>query len=263
MGALSDPPLPPWALRSGRDGCSPWAVFAVGSVEHRLRWVAPGSFTMGSPIGELGRFEHEAQHHVVLTQGYWLGETPVTQDLWRAVMGTERAGFRGDRRPVECVRWHDAMAFCAAANVRVPGLALTLPTEAEWEYACRAGTSTATWNGDLSGTLVAPELDGVAWYAENSGDESHPVGALRANPWGFHDMLGNVREWCADAWGEVCGDAVDPLRRGDEGAPRVMRGGSWYDRASAQRAASRYAEPPGYRHDDVGFRVALGRAARP
>ena len=231
-----------WASATGTDAFGRWAELTVAGVVQRFRWIAPGSFLMGSPEGEVGRWPNEVQHRVKITKGYWLADTPVTQAMWRAVMVTEPSWFRGDRRPVERVSWDDAMAFCAAVNARVPGLALSLPTEAEWERACRAGTTTATWAGDLSGEKRAPELDGIAWYCANSGDGTHEVGTRMANPWGLHDMLGNVFEWCADAWVETLPDAADPLARG--GSPRVVRGGSWNDAAAYVRAAYRDATRP-------------------
>ncbi len=262
MGALSDPPTPAWALRAGRDGCSPWAVFAVGSVEHRLRWIAPGSFTMGSPSGELGRGDDETPRTVTLTQGYWLGETPVTQELWRAVMGTDPSRFVGDRRPVERVRWHDALAFCDALASRVPGLVTGLPTEAEWEHACRAGSATAHWNGDLSDAVHDPGLDALGWYRGNAGRETHDVASKAPNPRGLYDMLGNVWEWCADAWSDAPAVDVDPWVVRLEGTPRVHRGGCFLSDARDLRAAAREALSPGARDPSVGMRLAIGRSVR-
>ena len=248
----------PWASANGEDAFGRWADLTVQGVVQRFRWIAPGEFMMGSPKVEPGRSLGETKHRVKIAKGYWLADTPVTQALWRAVMGTEPSRFHGDRRPVERVSWDDAMAFCAAASAYVSGMCL--PTEAQWEYACRAGTTTATWVGDLSGQIVAPEIDGIAWYYTNSGDETRDVATKRPNPWGLYDMLGNVFEWCADAWCETLPYATDPLVQ--DGGLRVVRGGSWDSIAGHLRAANRNAEAPGLRGSTLGFRVAIGKAGR-
>lgn len=248
-----------WASATGEDAFGRWADFTVEGVTQRMRWIDPGSFVMGSPEGEAGRFCDEVQRRVVLAHGYWLADTPVTQALWRAVMGTtEPSRFRGERRPVERVVLHDAMTFCWRMHSVVPGM--WLPTEAEWEYAARAGTTTATWNGDLSDTFVAPELDGIAWYAANSSGETHDVATKSANPWGLYDMLGNVWEWCADEW--CLPDATEQLVRVGKRAQFVARGGSFFSDALDVRSACRLVGWSGLRNDTSGFRVAVGRSVR-
>ena len=156
---LQDGLAPVWAVAWGEDRHGLFAAFAVGppdrAVEQRMRWIPPGTFRMGSPKTERGRWRDEGpQHDVTLSRGYWLGETPVTQALWVAVMGENPSRFRGEQpedlqRPVERVSWDDCQGFLDRLNAQVPGLAARLPTEAEWERACRAGTTAATWVGEL------------------------------------------------------------------------------------------------------------------
>ncbi len=204
-------------------------------------YVAPGSFMMGSPSTEEGRSGDETQHHVTLTKGYWLGETEVTQAQWESVMGSNPSYFKGASRPVENVSWDDCQEFIAKVNRearRQLGGEARLPTEAEWEYACRAGSK-----GSYAGT---GELNDMGWYDDNSESETHEVKGKKANAWGFYDMHGNVLEWCQD-W-ESTGLAGFEFR--------VLRGGSWNDDAGSCRSALRFRLRPGYRLINYGFRLA-------
>ncbi len=266
--------LPPaWAVAWGEDRYGAFAAFSVGApdrpVEQRMRWIPPGTFLMGSSETERWRFRNEGpQHKVLLTRGYWLGETPVTQALWAAVMDDNPSHFRGDRpddaeRPVEQVSWDDCQVFCGRVNAQIAGLAARLPTEAEWERACRAETRGATWVGELSGKGEPPELDAIAWYRGNSGGVPHPVGRKAPNPYGLHDMLGNVHEWCADAaqgvttpYPYAAGSVTEPVAAG-QGSGQVYRGGSWGSRAKDVRAAVRYAYERGTRSGSLGLRLAI------
>ena len=279
---------PAWASAWGQDRYGVWAGFAVGDVLHRMRFIPPGSFVMGSPEGESGRYDDEGpQHQVKISRGFFLGETPCTQALWQAVMGANPGRFVDPRRPVENVSWNDCQAFIAALNERVPSLGVHMPTEAEWEYACRAGTATATYVGDLEilGRNNAPMLDAIAWYGGNCGVEfeleggwdttgelwedkqyaferggSHPVGGKQPNPWCLYDMLGNVLEWCDDGLRTYGKEAVtDPSGPREEGSPRVVRGGPWDSDARGVRAACRDGLEPGRRYDALGLRVARGQ----
>jgi len=292
-------PSPPesasWAVAGGRDRYGLWAAFEVDGVQQRLRWIPPGRFLMGSPPTEAGRWEDEGpQRWVTITKGYWLGETPVTQALWRAVMKSNPSHFVSDDRPVEQVSWDDCGEFIERLNRSLDGLVTRLPSEAEWERACRAGTTAATWVGDLTlrGEHDAPELDAIAWYGGNSGvgfdldngyhssdwpEKQHPharagtrpVGQRHANPYGLHDILGNVYEWCQDAakgWKEpypyASEPAVDPVSP-DAGSSRVYRGGSWLSYARYVRAAIRDAFERSSRYDSLGFRLAGGQESAP
>jgi formylglycine-generating enzyme required for sulfatase activity len=218
---------------------------------------------MGSPTSEPGRYPDEGpQHEVTLTRGYWLGEAPVAQALWVAVMGRNPSRFRGERlddlqRPVEHVSWADCQEFLERLNAQVAELAARLPTEAEWERACRAGTTGATWIGALSGKEAASGLEAIAWYRSNSGGETRPVGRKVPNPYGLYDMLGNVFEWCDDTFGKYTpAPAVDPVGR--QGSHRVIRGGSWGNGARFLRATPRFAYEASFRGDYVGLRLARG-----
>ena len=228
------------------------------TVPVRFVWIEPGTFVMGSPIGEEGRDPDEAQHTVTLTQGFWLLDHEVTQGEYLAVMGSNPSFFTGDlNRPVETVSWNDALEYCQKLTVleRAAGRitaqqAYRLPTEAEWEYVARAGT-TGVRHG---------ELDAIAWWEGNSGGQTRPVKQKTANPWGVYDMIGNVWEWCSD-WSDwyPTGSVTDPTGPG-LGSARVLRGGSWDvgdQLASTVRSASRHPAPLVYRSSVLGFRPAL------
>lgn len=273
----------PWAVAAGRDWFGLWAAIHVRGVIQRFRWIPPGRFRMGSPEGEAGRWDAEGpQHMVTWTKGRWLADTPVTQALYEAVMGKNPSRFKTPDRPVEQVSWDDCKVFLEELNKLVPGLEARLPSEAEWEHACRAGTETATWLGDLEivGENNAPLLDFIAWYGGNSGDGfelaeyvdsskwpnkqydhvragTRSVATKVPNPLGMYDMLGNVFEWCMDFWGTYTSeDKVNPAAYDRSGSYRVVRGGSWYRYARAVRAAFRGVDAPGNRHALLGFRVA-------
>ena len=284
---------PEWATGWGEDRHGVWVDFSVGEVSQRMRWIGPGHFQMGSPESEPGRFgadEYEGkynegpQHEVRIGAGYWLFDTPVTQAAWTAVMGDNPSRFKDPKRPVEQVSWDDAIQFLERINVLIPGLDLVLPTEAQWEYACRAGTETATYAGpiEIRGENNAPVLDGIAWYGGNSGvgfelddgyDSSgwkekqyehtkagtHPVGLKTPNPWGLYDMLGNVWEWCSDDLRPFTGEPVTGPGGPLDGASRALRGGSWGNDARDVRAADRFENGREHRDDDIGFRAARVR----
>lgn len=270
---------PSWATEWGQDEYGVFVAFAVGGATQRLRWIPPGTFVMGSPEGEAGRDSGEGpQHEVTLTRGFWLGETPVTQALWQAVMGSNPSRFVDPERPVERVSWNEAQTFLGTISPHLAGSKPQLPNEPEWEYACRAGTSWATWKGDLviHGLSNAPVLDAIAWYSGNCGlgfelqDGEEPsgwrgkqyeyakagsrrVGLKVPNPWGLYDMLGNVWEWCE-------GDARRTPRSDLHPSVferKAIRGGAWSSRARSVRAASRLDNFPTERYDNLGFRLAL------
>jgi formylglycine-generating enzyme required for sulfatase activity len=241
---------------------------------------AAGTFTMGSLLSELGGNTNETRHEVTLTRDFWLQTTEVTQGDYQALMGSNPSGFTacGASCPVEQVSWYDAIAY-ANARSRAEGLpecydgegnviggntvyeccGYRLPTEAEWEYAARAGTSTATYRGDLTGNPFScdaqPNLDPIAWFCGNSGDGTRAVGTRSANAWGLYDTLGNVREWTSDWYDGYPGAVTDPVGP-SAGSGRVVRGGSWLDNALDARAAARRNLDPGYRFRNVGFRLA-------
>ncbi len=217
-------------------------------------YIPAGAFTAGSPAAETGRGGNETQHRVTLTRGLYLGRCEVTQSQWLAAMGSNPANAQnvaGDG-PVEGVSWNDSQAFCAKL-----GTGFRLPTEAEWEYACRAGNADALPNGKelTAASGRCRNLDEIAWYDENSADTPHPTGQKKPNAWGLHDTLGNVREWCQDWFGDYPeGNLTDPAGP-ETGSFRVLRGGSWSCSAKDCRSADRDCGSPAYRLDDVGCRV--------
>ncbi|EGV30971.1 Sulphatase-modifying factor protein [Thiorhodococcus drewsii AZ1] len=280
---------PSWASAMGRDRFGLWAEIRIEPssgepVVQRLRWIPPGRFLMGSPEDEPGRWDDEGpQHEVTIGQGFWLFDTPCTQALWVALGLKNPSRFQDPARPVEQVSWDDIQQrFLPALNERLPGF--VLPAEAQWEYACRAGTQTALYTGpiEIRGERNAPALDPIAWYGGNSGvgfeledgddssgwsevqypnpkSGSHPVGKKQPNPWGLYDMLGNVWEWTQDAWHENYQEAPTDGTAWDEtatGAGRVIRGGSWSDPARGCRSAYRLRRAPDARDYDLGFRCA-------
>ncbi len=226
-----------------------------GGVTLACVWIPPGEFMMGSPESEAGRAQREGPpHRVKLTQGFWLGKYEVTQEQYERVTGQNPSQFKGARNPVETVNWHTAVAFCDALSKQV-GKPVHLPTEAEWEYACRAGTTTAYHSGPNDSDLAK-----AGWCKSDSGETTHVVGAKSANAWGLFDMHGNVGEWCADWHDENyygTSPATDP-QGPDSGMSRVLRGGSWKCDAGACRVASRFnAGYPDMAYNDYGFRVVL------
>ena len=233
-------------------------------VQLKMIRVEPGSFMMGS---ENGKSDQKPVHRVTLTQAYYLGETEVTQAQWRAVMGTTVEEQRdkadtswplrgvGDNNPIYYVNWHEAIAFCQKLNDegRAPrGWKFTLPTEAQWEFAARGGNKSRgyTYSG-------SNDVDDVAWYASNSGDETHAVRQKGANELGLYDMSGNVWEWCLDGKRRYSSSAVtDPQGPQQNGSDRVLRGGSC-GVAIVCRVAYRYDFDPDSRYYSRGFRLAL------
>ena len=216
-----------------------------GGETMEMIYVAPGSFMMGSPESEEGRRSDEKQHRVTLTKGFWLGKYEVTQKQWKSVMGNNPSQFKGDDLPVERVYWGDCQKFIRKVNAQL-NCGARLPTEAEWEYACRAGTT---------GPYAGDGLDGMGWYKSNGRGRTHPVGQKQPNPWGFYDMHGNVWELCDDWYGYYpYGSVMDPTgsASGDE---HVLRGGSWFHKARVCRSARRGGRNPGKRTWDDGFRL--------
>jgi formylglycine-generating enzyme required for sulfatase activity len=199
---------------------------------------------------------------VTISQGFWLGRTPVTQREYKAVMGTNPSEFKadGEDAPVECVSWEQAMEFCRRITQQErnqqrlpPGYVYTLPTESQWEYACRAGSTTIFYNGDQESDLAK-----AAWYKGNAGGTTHPVGQREPNAWGLYDMLGNLWQWCYDWYGPYpAGDVVDPAGPAT-GTKRTNRGGSWDNFPGRCCCAARSPDAPGMLGNTaLGFRLAL------
>lgn len=260
---ITDHPLangvpPSWACGWGEDAWGPFVEVDFGELEVRLRWIPPGQFQMGSPEDEPERSLNEQQHWVRLTRGFWAFDKAVTQQLWQMVMGENPSHFQGHLQlPVENVSWEDTQEFLQKANGLVSPLNLRLPTEAEWEYACRAGTTTAFNTGQNISTDRA-NYDGNYPMPDSPAGEYRektlPCGSFPPNDWGLFDMHGNVWEWCADWHGEYAeGPVTDPAGPAD-GANRVVRGGAWNYHARPLRSAFRRRHAPGYRNFNIGFR---------
>jgi formylglycine-generating enzyme required for sulfatase activity len=226
-------------------------------------WVGVSPVTQGQWAAE--RSDDEGAHGVTLTRGFWVGVSPVTQGQWAAVMGENPSHFQGDGLPVETVSWEDAETFCGKVSA-LTGMAVRLPSEAEWEYVCRAGTDTPFyWGGVLNGTEA--NCDGEAPYGtETAGPylkTTTPVGSYAAvspHPWGLWDVHGSVWEWCADWYDEGFygrSPEVEPLCQDGEQMYRVLRGGSWGSYPLYCRAAFRFRNVPGYRSLNFGFRVVF------
>jgi hypothetical protein len=246
-----------WAgLKAGGYGLDRHGLYfdmVVDAATMRLRYMPPGQFLMGSPEG-VGHDDERPQHPVTLTEGYWLADTPCPQALWQAVMGDNPSQFKDGPdaadRPVENVSWDDVQGFLQRLRQLLPpGCEPTLPTEAQWEYAARAGSSTTYWWGD------EPDDARANWRAQHQG--TTPVRRFAANPWGLHDVHGNVFEWCLDDRRDY---APDPVRdpHGDlESSVRALRGGSWYDAPGGARSACRSGWRRGGANPYQGFRLSL------
>ena len=218
-----------------------------------FRYCPPGTFLMGSPEDEAGRNFNETQHEGTLTRGFWLLETPVTQALWMAVTGMNPSRFRGaDARPVESVSWNDCNKFIRKLNdakVAPDGMKFDFPTEAEWEYACRAGTTTRYNSGD---ELTEDDANFAKTF-----DGTTPVRSFAPNAWGFYDMHGNVGEWCSDWYGVYPKESTRDPQGAKSGSNRVVRGGCWGVSAKYCRSAFRFDYDPSLRSSLFGFRLAL------
>ncbi|MBN1830525.1 MAG: formylglycine-generating enzyme family protein [Deltaproteobacteria bacterium] len=220
--------------------------------------IHPGTFLMGSTEYEVGRDSGEVLHEVTLTKGFYMQKTPVIQAQWRAVMGTNPSKFTegGDDCPVENVTWHDCLKFIKTLN-RKSDVVYRLPTEAEWEYACRSGSVESSAEGMIMELFCGydPSLDAVGWYCGNSDRRTHPVALKNANEWGLYDMHGNVFEWCQDWYGSYSpAKSIDSLMLWP-GSGRVIRGGSWFANAKNCRSAARLYWSPQSKSDFIGFRL--------
>lgn len=221
----------------------------TNSIGIRMKLIPAGTFRMGGVVGEL-------PHQVTLTKPFYLGVHEVTNAQWKAVMDSVPSTRKDVDGPVEQVSWEDAVDFCRKLSEhpqeKREGRVYRLPTEAEWEWACRAGTTTSYSFGDDESVL-----SDYGWFTGNSGDQTHPVGKKKPNPWGLYDMYGNVWEWCSD-WHDFypVGAATDPQGPA-ESTERVLRGGACVSRAGYCQSAYRRRDDPSLRNLDVGFRLAL------
>jgi formylglycine-generating enzyme required for sulfatase activity len=255
-----------WASGWGEDQYGLWMTFNYKGIRHLFRWCEPGTFLMGSPADEPEREPwgkgSETQHRVTLTRGFWIAETPVTQALWEIFMGDNPSRFKGAELPVENVSWDDAQRFINKLNGIKPELQLCLPTEAQWEYACRAGTTTPFSFGDNI-TTDQVNYDGNIPYNDGRKGEYRKqtveVKSLPPNAWGLYQMHGNVWEWCQDRYEtQYPTQPVTDPQGADSGTDRVLRGGSWISLGGYCRSAYRDAGDPADRDYYCGFRLSLG-----
>ncbi|MEW6756506.1 MAG: SUMF1/EgtB/PvdO family nonheme iron enzyme [Candidatus Latescibacterota bacterium] len=250
--AAPSPRPPPVAATGAGSRAGETRTFPLpGGASMEFVWIPPGMFTMGSPAWEPGRNDSELQHEVTISRGFWLGRCEVTQAQWQVVMGSNPSRFPGPSRPVETVSWSHVQEFIRKLNQAYGQTAYRLPTEAEWEYACRAGTSTPWSFGSEESRLAQ-----YAWCDANSGGSTHDVGTKASNAWGLFDMHGNVWEWCQDWYdGYASGVARDPPGPAS-GSVRVLRGGSFDLVARCARSADRGGHTPVNRGGDVGCRLS-------
>jgi formylglycine-generating enzyme required for sulfatase activity len=255
--------------------------FTIDDPEMTFVRISAGTFMMGSPEAELGRAADEIRHEVTLTQDFYLQTTEVTQGQWLAVMGSNPSYFQncGSNCPVGNVSWGDVQEFLTRLNTqRTDGYEYRLPTEAQWEYAARAGSETVFCEGDITEPYGNDTiLNTLGWYVENSNANysgcyeqddgrctgTQPVGGKTPNAWGLYDMHGNAWEWCSDWYGDYPSDNVIDPQGPSSGVDRVLRGGSWYTRAGNCRSAERFRSDPGNRdYSGSGFRLAASMSSR-
>jgi formylglycine-generating enzyme len=262
---------PAWASDAGKDQYGEWAEFTINGITQRMRWIEPGEFLMGSPEDEPGRNDDEYQHRVVITKGFWLADTACTQRMWKAVMGQNPSHFKGETLPVGQVSWDMADRFIKQCNQLLPGINLRLPTEAEWEYACRAGTTTPFHFGHTINTSLVNYNGNFPYSGVIKGEyreKTVEVKGLPCNNWGLYQMHGNIYEWCADWYTDWYGETYykesltkDP--QGPEtGVDRVLRGGSWDSEARNVRSAYRRIGTPVFRYCISGFRLFRGQTSK-
>lgn len=214
----------------------------TNSIGMRLVFIPAGSFTMGSPYEDDMRQDDEKPHVVHIKAGFYMSAVEVKQAQWQSIMGSNRSFHKGDSLPAEKMSWKEAVAFCEKLS-ELEGKTYRLPTEAEWEYACRAGSRDA----------FPGELTGMAWFAMNSGGKSHPAAQKQANAWGLYDMLGNVSEWCSDNYIPNYADT----KNAQTSRTKVIRGGAFDSFPPGCRSAARASGPAAYKYAQTGFRVVL------
>ncbi|QWF71773.1 SUMF1/EgtB/PvdO family nonheme iron enzyme [Methylomonas paludis] len=263
--ATLTPDKPVWAEQMGADQFGPYAVFIFNGIKQIFRWIKPGEFMMGSPPHEDKRYDDEDLHQVTISQGFWIADTAVTQAFWRAVMGANPCHFRDNSlNPMDSVSWLDVQEFIQRLIAFYHGLPVSLPSEAQWEYACRAGTISPFSLGENITPLLV-NYNGIKPYAGAdhglNRKRTVPVKSLPPNAWGLYEMHGNVWEWCQDNWQEhlAVAIAVDIDMSSEERDRRVLRGGSWLSGGVLCRSAYRCYWHQGLRNSSAGFRLVLNQ----
>ena len=221
---------------------NPGKVFK-NSLDMKLIFITSGSFTMGSSYNEEMRQDDEKPHETTIEYSFFMSATEVTQAQWTAIMGDNKSFHKGAALPAEKMSWKDAVEFCTLLSER-ENATYRLPTEAEWEYACRAGAAPPTIN----------TLADSAWFAQNSGGQTQPVAQKQPNAWGLYDMLGNVSEWCSD---DYVADYSAEAGAASESRTKVIRGGAFDSFPPACRAAARTSGPAAYKYTQTGLRVVM------
>jgi formylglycine-generating enzyme len=255
------PQRPSWASVFGKDQYGSWAEFSINGVTQRMRWIKPGEFLMGSPEDEPGRSDDEYRHQIIITRGFWLADTACTQRLWRKIMGTNPSYYKAMNNPVESINWDIVCDFIKQCNHLLPSISLRLPTEAEWEYACRAGTTTPFHFGQTITTEQANYNGNNPYPGGTIGEyrkKTVEVKAFSCNAWGLFQMHGNVLEWCADWYdGEYYKNSSVKDPQGPKtGRYNVLRGGCWGLDAKVLRSSCRYYCTQDDTRRMVGFRLA-------
>ncbi len=251
-----------WAVAWGEDAYGYWQVFEIKGVRQVMRWIPEGEFLMGSPEDEAQKRGDEMQHEVTIHSGFWLADTACTQALWQVVMGTNPSDFKeSDQNPVDSISWEDCQVFIQKANTLLQMDWLSLPTEEQWEYACRAGTTTPFSTGETINTDQA-NFNGNYPYRDDEKkglyrDKTVPVLTFAPNPWGLFQMHGNLWEWCEDIYEQdYSGKSVAAGEKSS--SKRVLRGGGWVDRMRRLRSAFRGGSLPDSSNHSVGLRLAGG-----
>jgi len=231
-----------------------------GGVKLEMVLIPAGEFMMGSPDSDKSAAADEKpRHRVRITTPFYLGKYPVTQEQWTALMGNNPSFFKGPKNPVENVSWDDGVLFFRRLNEQAGGGKFQFPTQAQWEYACRAGSTTRYCFGDDD-----PGLNDYGWYDKNAAGTTHPVGQKKPNAWGLYDMHGNVWQWCADWYdrGYYARSPGDDPAGPATGTERVSHGGCWFSGAGSARSANHGRIEPGHRGSHIGFRAALDPAGK-
>ena len=252
--ARNDPATSPSAERpQGRQAARELSLDLGGGVKLEMVLISAGEFLMGSPDSDRAApNDRRPQHRVRITKAFYIGKYEVTQEQWEAVMGNNPSSFKGPKNPVDTVSWDDCQQFLKKLNDKAPGGRWSLPTEAQWEYACRAGSNTLYCFGD-----GATGLGEYAWHDKNANGTTHAVGEKKPNAWGLYDMHGNVWEWCADWFdpGYYKESPVDDPPGPASDSFHVIRDGGWNDVAKDCQSATRNFNRPQYRGNNLGLRV--------
>ncbi len=233
-------------------------IYTVPSINYKMVYISPGTFMMGRPSGEPERDSDERQHKVTLTKGFYMGATEITQSQWKTIMGNNPSQFKGNNRPVENVSWNDCQEFIRKLNRQEGGNKYRLPTEAEWEYACRAGTTTPFYTGNCISTDQANYDGNYPMPGCSKGryrKKTIDVASFSPNAWGLYDMHGNVWEWCQDWYGDYSDSTMLNPVGPYSGTKRIRRGGSWYKYGHSCRSANRNMGHPANRLRTTGFRL--------